>query len=108
MISRLCDPARNILTPIGVNTEPFCDMAGKERRTVGHVARRGRERSGKTPPHGKAQKQTVAKAHGTSTRTFARRPDAEETTYEDVVDELRRGLALQYLKDPGLSLSKIA
>ena len=39
MISRLCDPARNILTPIGVNTEPFCDMAGKERRTASDTLR---------------------------------------------------------------------
>ena len=58
-------------------------------------------------PHGKAQKQTVASAFGMSVRTFARRLAVEETTYEDVVDELRRSLALQYLRDPGMSLAQI-
>ena len=42
-----------------------------------------------------------------SARTFARKLAVEETTYEDVVDELRRSLALQYLKEPGMSLSQI-
>jgi AraC-like DNA-binding protein len=59
-------------------------------------------------PHGKSQRRTVARALGMSTRTFARRLDVEGTTYKDVVDELRRSLALQYLKDPGMSLSQIA
>jgi hypothetical protein len=43
-----------------------------------------------------------------SARTFARRLAIEVTTYEDVVDELRRSLALQYLKEPGMSLSQIS
>ena len=42
-----------------------------------------------------------------SARTFARRLAIEVTTSEDVVDELRRSLALQYLKEPGMSLSQI-
>ena len=59
-------------------------------------------------PHGKAQKQTVAKALAMSTRTLSRRLAVQETTYEEVVDQLRCSLALQYLKDPGMSLSQIA
>ena len=43
-----------------------------------------------------------------SARTFARRLAVEGTTYEEVVDGLRRSLALQYLKEPGMSLSQIA
>ena len=43
-----------------------------------------------------------------STRSFSRRLAAEETTYEEVVDQLRRSLALRYLKDPGMSLSQIS
>ena len=89
--------------------EPFCDMAAKERRTVSDTLRAAVEKEvEKLLPHGKAQKQTVARALGMSVRTFSRRLDVEETTYEDVVDELRRSLALQYLKDPGMSLSQIA
>ena len=43
-----------------------------------------------------------------STRTLARRLASEGTTYEEVVDQLRRSLALQYIKENGISLSQIA
>jgi AraC-like DNA-binding protein len=89
--------------------EPFCDLAAKERRTASDTFRAAVEKEAEILlPHGKAQQQTVAKALGMSARTFARRLAAEETTYEEVLDQLRRSLALQYLKDPGMSLSKIA
>jgi AraC-like DNA-binding protein len=89
--------------------EPFCDMAAKERRTASDTLRAAVEKEAeKLLPHGKAQRQIIARALGMSTRTFARRLDVEGTTYEEVIDELRRSLALQYLKDPGMSLSQIA
>jgi AraC-like DNA-binding protein len=89
--------------------EPFCDLAAKERRTASDTLRAVVEKEvEKLLPHGKAQKQTVARALGMSARTFARRLAVEETTYEEVVDQLRRSLALQYLKEPGMSLSQIA
>ena len=89
--------------------EPFCDMAAKERRTAWDTFRAAVEKEAeKLLPHGKAQKHTVAKALGMSTRTLARRLAVQETTYEEVVDQLRRSLALQYLKEPGMSLSQIA
>ena len=89
--------------------EPFCDMAAKERRTaLNTLCAAVNKEVEKLLPHGKAQKKTVAKALGMSTRTFSRRLAAEETTYEEVVDQLRRSLALQYLKDPGMSLSQIS
>jgi AraC-like DNA-binding protein len=48
-----------------------------------------------------------------STRTLSRRLADEGTTYEDVVDQLRQSLALQYVKlqyvkERSLSLSQIA
>ena len=90
-------------------TMPFCNMAAKERRTASDTLRAAVEKEAeKLLPHGKAQKRTVAKALGMSVRTFARRLDVEGTTYEEVVDELRRTLALQYLKEPGMSLSQIS
>ena len=89
--------------------EPFCDMAAKERRTASDTLRAAVEKEAeKLLPHGKAQKQTIAKALGMSVRTFSRRLAAERTTYEEVVDQLRRSLAGQYLKEPGMSLSQIA
>jgi AraC-like DNA-binding protein len=59
-------------------------------------------------PHGKATAQTVAKALAMSVRTLSRRLADEGTTYAEAVDQLRRSLALQYLKDPGMSLAQIA
>ena len=86
--------------------EPFC---AKQRGTGSDTLRAAVEKEvEKLLPHGKAQRPTVARALGMTMRTFARRLDVEETTYEEVVDELRRTLALQYLKDPGMSLSQIA
>jgi AraC-like DNA-binding protein len=88
--------------------EPFCDVAAKE-RTASDTLRASVEKEvEKLLSHGKAQKRTVARALGMSTRTFSRRLAVEETTYEEVVDTLRRSLALQYLKEPGMSLSQIA
>ena len=89
--------------------EPFCDMAAKERRTASDTLRAAVEKEvEKLLPHGKAQKRSVAKALGMSARTFSRRLAVEGTTYEEVVDQLRRSLSLQYLKEPGMSLSQIA
>jgi AraC-like DNA-binding protein len=88
---------------------PYCDAAAKERS-----ARPGTLRSAveaeveKLLPHGKAKAEDVAKALALSLRTLARRLADEGTTYGEVVDQLRRSLATQYLKDPGMSLGQIA
>jgi AraC-like DNA-binding protein len=89
--------------------EPFGDMSAKECRTPSDTLRAAVEKEvEKVLPHGKAQKESVARALGMSARTFSRRLAVEETTYEEVVDQLRRRLALQYLKKPGMSVSQIA
>jgi AraC-like DNA-binding protein len=89
--------------------EPFCDLAVKERRTASDSLRAAVEKEvEKLLPHGKAQKQTVARALGMSARSFSRRLADEGTSYDEVLDQLRRSLALQYLKDPGMPLSQIA
>ena len=89
--------------------EPFCGVGAKARRTASNTLRAAVEKEvEKLLPHGKAQKRTVAKALAMSTRTLARRLAVQDTTYEEVVDQLRCGLALQYLKDPGMALSQIA
>ena len=59
-------------------------------------------------PHGKAKRHRVAETLGHSERTLTRRLADENTTYEEVVDQLRRSLALQYVKEPSLSVSQIA
>jgi AraC-like DNA-binding protein len=89
--------------------QPFCDMAAKERTTAKGTLRAAVENEvEKLLSSGKAKKQTIAKVLALSVRTLSRRLADEGTTYEEVVDQLRRTLALQYLKDPGMSISQIA
>ena len=89
--------------------QPFCDEAAKERNTPKGTLRASVENEvQKFLPHGKAKRQTVAKALGMSERTLSRKLTEERTTYDEIVDQLRRSLALQYIKDRGISLSQIA
>lgn len=86
---------------------PICDEAAKERGTaVGSLRATVENEAQKLLPHGKAHRH--AKTLGHSERTLTRRLADENTTYEEVVDQLRRSLALQYVKEPSLSLSQIA
>ena len=88
---------------------PICDEAAKERRTTTGSLRAAVENEAqKLLPHGKAKRHRVAKTLGHSERTLTRRLADENTTYEEVVDQLRRSLALQYVKEPSLSVSQIA
>ena len=88
---------------------PICDEAAKERRTTTGSRRAAVENEAqKLLPHGKAKRHRVAKTWGHSERTLTRRLADENTTYEEVVDQLRRSLALQYVKEPSLSVSQIA
>jgi AraC-like DNA-binding protein len=87
----------------------FCDEAAKERNTAkGSLRATVEDELQRTLPHGKAHKALVAKQLAMSTRTLSRRLADESTSYEEVVDQLRRSLALQYIKDEGISFSQIA
>jgi AraC-like DNA-binding protein len=88
---------------------PICDDAAKQRETAPGSLRGAVENEAqKLLPHGQAQRGHVAKRLAMSTRTLARRLADEGTTFEDVIDELRRSLAMQYIKTPSLSLSQMA
>jgi AraC-like DNA-binding protein len=58
--------------------------------------------------HGKANRQRVAKALGLSAQTLSERLVDENTSFDHVVDRLRHSLALQYVKEPNISLAQIA
>jgi AraC-like DNA-binding protein len=89
--------------------QPFCEMAANERNTATGTLRAAVENEvERLLPHGKAKAQTVAKALALSVRTLSRRLADEGTTFGEIVDQLRRSLALQYLKEPGMSLAQIA
>jgi AraC-like DNA-binding protein len=88
---------------------PICDQAAKQRETApGSLRALVENEAQKLLPHGKARRQIIAKKLAISTRTLARRLASEGTTFEEVVDELRRSLALQYIKTPSISLSQAA
>ena len=88
---------------------PYCDAAAKERNVKPGTLRSAVEAEvEKLLPDGKAKAENVAKALALSTRTMARKLAEEGTNYGEVVDELRKSLAIQYLKDPGISLAQIA
>jgi AraC-like DNA-binding protein len=88
---------------------PFCDAARDERNTPTNTLRVAVENEvERLLPHGKANKDIVAKVLGLSTRTLLRRLADERVTFEEVVDQLRHSLARQYLKDSNLSFSQMA
>ena len=88
---------------------PYCDAAAKERNVKPGTLRSAVEAEvEKLLPDGKAKAENVAQALALSLRTLARRLADEGTTYGEVVDQLRKSLATQYLNDPGMSLGQIA
>ena len=89
--------------------KPFCDEAAKARNTAAGTLRATVENEvQKLLPHGQAQAETIAKALALSVRTLSRRLSDEGTSFAEVVDQLRRSLARQYLKEPGFTLAQIA
>ncbi len=59
-------------------------------------------------PHAEAKAARIAKQIGMSERTLSRRLRAEGSTFDQILDGLRRELAVQYLEDPTLPISQIA
>lgn len=56
---------------------------------------------------GHASQETIAKALHMSSRTLQRKLKEEGTTYKDLLDETRRYLAAQYVRESRLSVSEI-
>jgi AraC-like DNA-binding protein len=89
--------------------KPICDAASQERGTrKGTLRALVENEMQRVLPHGNMSKPSIAKALGMSARTLSRRLADEGVTYAEVVDDLRQSLALQYVKDPSVSLSQIA
>jgi AraC-like DNA-binding protein len=89
--------------------QPICDAAAIERNTAYGTLRSLVENEvQKLLPHGKANRQRVAKVLGLSERALSQKLAEEGASYNDVVDCLRRSLALEYIKEPSLSLAQIA
>ena len=59
-------------------------------------------------PLGHPEMKNVARELGTSARTLARRLAERGQLFKDLVDEIRRELSLQYLKDKRITVKQIA
>ena len=88
---------------------PICEEAAKERKTVHGTLRSLVENEvHKLLHHGKANRQRVAKALGLSAQILSEKLAEENTSFDHVVDRLRYSLALQYVREPSISLAQIA
>jgi AraC-like DNA-binding protein len=87
---------------------PFCEEAARGRNTVAGSMRAAVENEAqRLLSHGRAQAEMVAKALAVSPQTLSRRLSDEGTTFAEVIDQLRRSLATQYLNEPGFTLAQI-
>jgi AraC-like DNA-binding protein len=59
-------------------------------------------------PHGRVLVEDVARSLGMSERTLARKLSDEGLNFTEILQQLRRGLAVRYLDDRKLHVSKIA
>ena len=87
----------------------YCEAALADRR--GNVSRlRTRVENAILPllPHGRVVVDDVACRLGMSTRTLARKLSDEGLNFTEALQQLRRDLAVRYLDDPQLQISKIA
>jgi len=88
---------------------PICEAAAKERKTVHGTLRSLVENEvQKLLHHGKANRQRVAKALGLEVKILSEKLAEENTSFDHVVDHLRHSLALQYVREPTISLAQIA
>jgi len=72
------------------------------------VTERARSVAAKELAHGNPNAQHVATELGMSLRTLGRKLAEEGTTFKDVLDDLRKRLALQYVAGRDLALSDVA
>ena len=59
-------------------------------------------------PHGRVLVEDIARGLGMSERTLARKLSDEELNFTEILQNLRHDLAVRYLKDRKLHVSKIA
>ena len=89
--------------------KPVCDEAAKARGTAAGSVRASVETEvQRRLPRGGAQLETIAKALAMSKRTLSRRLSAEGTNLSEIVDDVRRSLALEYVSEPRIPLGQAA
>jgi AraC-like DNA-binding protein len=87
----------------------YCEAAITDRRgNVSQLRTRVENAISSLLPHGRVVLDDVARSLGMSKRTLARRLSDEGLSFTEVLQQLRRDLAVRYLDDPKLHISKIA
>jgi AraC-like DNA-binding protein len=87
----------------------YCEAAITDRRgNVSQLRTRVENAISSLLPHGRVVVDDVARSLGMSKRTLARRLSDEGLNFTEVLQQLQRNLAVRYLDDPKLHISKIA
>ena len=87
----------------------YCEAALTDRRgNVSQLRTRVENAISSLLPHGRVVVDDVARSLGMSKRTLARKLSDEGLNFTEVLQQLRRDLAVRYLDDPKLHISKIA
>jgi len=79
-----------------------------ETPSVDNITERARQLIRRELPHGRATAPNIARAMSMSRRTLCRRLEDEHTTFTDLLDEVRRTIALDQVARGQLALSEIA
>ena len=87
----------------------YCEAALADRRDDASQLRTKVENAiASVLPHGKVLVEDIARSLGMSERTLARKLSDEGLNFTEILQNLRRDLAVRYLKDRKLHVSKIA
>jgi AraC-like DNA-binding protein len=87
----------------------YCEAAVLDRRAnVSQLRTRVEDAISPLLPHGRVAVDDVARSLGMSKRTLARKLAGEALNFTEILQQLRRGLAVRYLDDRKLHVSKIA
>ena len=87
----------------------YCEAALADRRgDTSQLRTRVENAISSLLPHGRVLVEDVARSLGMSERTLARKLANEGMNFTEILQQLRRDLAVRYLDDPKLHISKIA
>jgi len=87
----------------------YCEAVLADRRgDISQLRTRVENAISSVLPHGKVRVEDVARSLGMSKRTLARRLSDEGLNFTEILQQLRRDLAVRYLDDRRLHVSKIA
>jgi AraC-like DNA-binding protein len=87
----------------------YCEAALADRRSdISHLRTKVENAISSVLPHGRVLVEDVARTLGMSERTLARKLSDEKLNFTEILQQLRRDLAVRYLDDRKLHVSRIA